>query len=133
MKEYDVWLQEQADFLRARAFDKLDIDNLIEELEGLVRGEKAAVESLAYQIILHLLLIDYWREESERNRNHWRSEIINFQFQLQNKLTTNLTQHLSARLPSIYAKALKGAKLKTGLGARFPNSLPYPLQTIIGE
>ncbi len=36
------------------------MENLIEELEALVRGEKAAVESLAYQIILHKLLIQYW-------------------------------------------------------------------------
>ncbi len=132
-KEYDVWLQEQANFLRDRAFDKLDIEELIEELEGLVKGEKAAVESFAYQIILHLLLIDYWHEESERNRNHWRSEIVNFQFQLQNKLTTNLNKHLSDRLTSIYAKALKGARLKTGLRDRFPELLPYSLEKIIGD
>ncbi|MDJ0901826.1 MAG: DUF29 family protein [Xenococcus sp. MO_188.B8] len=39
-KDYDLWLQEQANFLRSHSFEKLDIKNLIEELEALVRGEK---------------------------------------------------------------------------------------------
>lgn len=130
--EYDSWLQYQIDRLRNRQFNELDIDNLIEELEALVRGEKSAVESLTYQILLHLLLIDYWQEESEMNRNHWRSEVNNFQFQLNNKLTTNLMKHLSDRLEFIYSKARKGAELKTGLTHRFPEKLPYSFATIVG-
>ena len=68
-KDYDLWLQEQADLLRSHSFKDLDINNLVGELEALVRGEKSAVEGFAYQIMLHLLLVDYWKEESESNRN----------------------------------------------------------------
>ena len=93
-KDYDLWLQEQANLLRSHSFEKLDINNLIEELEALVRGEKSAVESFAYQIILHLLLVDYWKEESERNRNHWKAEVSSFQFQLSNKITANFINYL---------------------------------------
>ena len=87
--------------MKSHSFAELDIDNLIEELE-----------SFTYQILLHLLLIDYWTSESERNRNHWRSQINGFQYQLQNRLTTNLSSNLN----KIYNKAKKGAGLKTGLG-----------------
>lgn len=133
-RDYDLWLQEQADKLKARAFADLDLDNLVEELESLVRGEKSAVESFAYQIILHLLLIDYWTTESERNRNHWRAEINGFQYQLQNKVTTNLSNHLSDNLDKIYRKAKKGAELKTGLKDNiFPELCPYELIEILGE
>ena len=133
-RDYDLWLQEQADRLKSRAFDELDIDNLVEELESLVRGEKSAVESFAYQIILHMLLIDYWISESERNRNHWRAEINGFQYQLQNKLTTNLSNHLSNNLCKIYKKAKRGAKLKTGLSENnFPDVCPYNLIEILGN
>lgn len=118
--EYDRWLESQIEALRSHDFNNLDLNNLIEELEALVRGEKSAVESLVYQILLYFLLIDYWHEESEWNRNHWRSEINNFQFQLNNKLTTNLTKHLIDRLEVIYTKARKGAQLKTGLNDRLP-------------
>ncbi len=132
-KDYDLWLQEQANLLRTHSFDELDINNLIEELEALVRGEKSAVESFVYQIILHLLLVDYWQEESERNRNHWRAEVSSFQFQLSNKLTTNLINHLQPRLPKLYARARKTAILKTGLKQRFPENCPYTLEDILGE
>ena len=130
--EYDRWLESQIEALRSHDFNNLDLNNLIEELEALVRGEKSAVESLVYQILLHFLLIDYWHEESEWNRNHWRSEINNFQFQLNNKLTTNLTKHLIDRLEVIYPKARKGAQLKTGLNDRFPENLCYLWEKIVG-
>ncbi len=132
-KDYDLWLQEQANLLRSHSFDELDINNLIEELEALVRGEKSAVESFTYQIILHLLLVDYWKEESERNRNHWKAEVSSFQFQLSNKITTNFINYLYQRLPEIYAKARKTATLKTGLSQRFPEDCPYSLEDILGE
>ena len=45
--EYDSWLLEQAQLLRDRDFQHLDIDNLVEELEALVRGEKSSVEQFA--------------------------------------------------------------------------------------
>ncbi|MEL6438469.1 MAG: DUF29 domain-containing protein [Cyanobacteria bacterium J06621_8] len=132
-KDYDLWLKQQAELLKSRSFNELDINNLIEELEALVRGEKSAVESFAYQIILHLLLVDYWTEESPRNQNHWKAEISSFQFQLSNRITTNLTNHLLQRLPKLYLIAKKTATLKTGLNQRFPENCPYTLEDILGE
>lgn len=133
MLEYDTWVQTQIDCLRSCDMEKLDASGLIEELEALVRGEKSAVESLVYQIILHLLLIDYWHEESLWNRRHWQSEVDSFQFQLNGRLTTNLKNHLSDRLDFIYAKARKGAISKTGLPDRFPSVSLYGLAQILGE
>ncbi|MGK7897062.1 MAG: DUF29 domain-containing protein [Xenococcus sp. (in: cyanobacteria)] len=132
-QDYDLWLQEQANLLRSRSFDKLDLNNLIEELEALVRGEKSAVESFTYQVILHLLLVDYWQEESERNRNYGQAEVSSFQFQLSNKITTNLLKHLARRLPKLYSRARKTAILKTGLNQRFPENCPYALEDILEE
>lgn len=129
----DIWLSEQIKALQQGKLDALDVPHLIEELEALVRGEKSAVESFVYQIILHLLLIDYWHEESEWNRRHWRSEIDGFQFQLNNRLTTNLKMHLSDRLDFIYGKARKNAVSKTGLADRFPDRMPYDLLQILGD
>ena len=76
--EYGSWLLEQAQLLRDRDFQHLDIDNLVEEIEALVRGERSSVEQFAYLIMLHLLLIEYWYEQSEWNRDHWEAEITGF-------------------------------------------------------
>lgn len=129
--EYDRWLEEQIRLLNQREFEYLDVDNLIEELKALGRAEKSAIKSLVYQIILHLLLIDYWQEESEYNRNHWLAEVDAFQLQLEDKLTTNLSIFAQDNLPRLYAKARKNAVRKSRLAAdRFPVSCPYTLEDI---
>ena len=134
--EYDSWLLEQAQLLRDRDFQHLDIDNLVEELETLVRGEKSSVEQFAYLIMLHLLLIEYWHEQSEWNRNHWEAEITGFRLQLNNKLTTNLRNHLAQRLDFLYGKAYQAAAKKTKSsinGDRFPQARKYSLEDIIND
>lgn len=134
--EYDSWLLEQAQLLRDRDFEHLDIDNLVEELEALVRGEKSSVEQFAYLIILHLLLVDYWHEQSEWNRNHWEAEITGFRLQLNNKLTTNLRNHLLERLDFLYGKAYQAAVKKTKSsiqGDRFPQERKYSLEDILND
>ncbi|MDJ0579722.1 DUF29 domain-containing protein [Crocosphaera sp.] len=134
--EYDSWLLEQAQLLRDRNFQHLDIDNLVEEIEALVRGEKSSVEQFAYLIMLHLLLIEYWYEESEWNRNHWEAEITGFRLQLNNKLTTNLRNHLAQRLDFLYSKAYQAAVKKTKSsinGDRFPQERKYSLEDIIND
>lgn len=134
--EYDSWLLEQAQLLRERDFEHLDVDNLVEELEALVRGEKASVEQFAYLIMLHLLLVDYWHEQSEWNRNHWEAEITGFRLQLNNKLTTNLRNHLLERLDFLYGKAYQAAVKKTKstiCGDRFPQKRQYSLEDILND
>ena len=134
--EYDSWLLEQAQLLRDRDFQHLDIDNLVEEIEALVRGEKSSVEQFAYLIMLHLLLIEYWYEQSEWNRDHWEAEITGFRLQLNNKLTTNLRKHLAQRLDFLYGKAHQAAVKKTKSsinGDRFPQERKYSLEDIIND
>ena len=134
--EYDSWLLEQAQLLRDRDFQHLDIDNLVEEIEALVRGEKSSVEQFAYLIMLHLLLIEYWYEQSEWNRDNWEAEITGFRLQLNNKLTTNLRNHLAQRLDFLYGKAYQAAVKKTKSsinGDRFPQERKYSLEDIIND
>lgn len=134
--EYDSWLLEQAQLLRQRDFEHLDLDNLVEELEALVRGEKSSVEQFAYLIMLHLLLIDYWHEQSEWTRNHWEGEITGFRLQINNKLTTNLRNHLVKRLDFLYTKAYQAAVKKTKSsikGDRFPKERKYSLSDILED
>ena len=129
--EYDIWLEEQVEILRQGKYADLDVENLIEELLALGRAEKSAVKSLVYQILLHLLLIDYWKEESEYYRNHWLSEVNAFQLQLEDKLTTNLSRFAEENLLTLYEKAKKNAVRKSNLkGDRFPELCPYTLEDI---
>ena len=151
--EYDSWLLEQAQLLRDRDFEHLDINNLVEELEALVRGEKSAVEQFAYLIMFHLLLVDYWHEQSEWNRDQrcdpseassdweraprdWEAEITGFRLQLNNKLTINLRNYLLKRLDFLYGKAYQAAVKKTKSsikGERFPQERKYSLEDLLND
>ncbi|MGF1588788.1 MAG: DUF29 domain-containing protein [Pleurocapsa sp.] len=135
-REYDSWLLEQVEILRQRDFENLDVNNLIEELEALVRGEKSSIEQFAYLIMLHLLLVDYWHEQAKWTRDRWEAEITGFRLQLNNKLTTNLYNHLSDRLDFLYDKARQAAIKKTQSsiqGDRFPINRKYSLEDILND
>jgi hypothetical protein len=129
-KEYDRWLTETIKLLKNRQFDRVDYEHLIEELEALARSEKSAVKSLILQILIHLLLYEFWTAERARNSNHWAGEIITFRVQLEDKLTTNLSKFLELELENIYQNARLIAEKKTGL-KNLPITCPYSLTQIL--
>lgn len=128
----DRWLEETIRLLNNRQLEDIDCQNLIEELEDLGNEQKRAVESLLEQVIRHLLLYQYWQSQFAENANHWEAEIIGFRTQIRRRLTTNLRQHLSKELPSIYRDALKFVKAKTKLNL-LPSECPYSLDNLLDE
>jgi hypothetical protein len=46
--DFYAWLQSQADLLRRRRFDRLDLENIIEEIDSLGREQIHSVESLSF-------------------------------------------------------------------------------------
>lgn len=127
-----LWLKETIKLLKANHLEELDLENLIEELENLGRRDKAKVASLLEQIIRHLLLLQYWTEESEYNSGHWKAEIRSFRNQLKRNLTTNLYQYLENELTSIYDDALGYVIEKTeGKLDNLPQSCTYTLEQIL--
>ena len=125
-----LWLEEMIKLLRANRLDELDVENLIEELESLGRKDKNKAESLLEQIIRHILLLQYWLEESEYNAAHWEAEIDSFRTQLRRHLTTNLSQHLEAEFKHIYQDALRYVTKKTQLKT-LPQTCPYTLEQLL--
>lgn len=126
-----LWLEKIIILLKEQKFYELDLENLIEELEDLGSEKKHAVASLTEQIIRHLLLLEYWTIELERNQIHWRTEIIGFRNQIDERLTTNLHNHLEQELSFIYKRALKYVQSKTNYQVDFPSSCPYSLEQIL--
>lgn len=124
------WLLKTIELLKNRQLNELDIDNLIEELIALSKREKRRVNSLLEQIIIHLLLYQYWKEESLTNANHWRGEIDVFRNQLNDDLSTNLKNELNNNLESLYERALRVVKSKSGLDS-FPKNCPYSLTELL--
>jgi hypothetical protein len=119
-----LWLEETIELLKAKRFEALDLDNLIEELEDLGNEKKFRVASLLEQIIRHFLLLQFWTNEREYNQDHWELEIVNFQIQLKRGLTTNLRNYLQNELTNIYEDAVFFVRKKTKNKVTFPILVP---------
>ncbi|MEH2235593.1 DUF29 domain-containing protein [Nostoc sp.] len=127
-----LWLEETIKLLKANHLEELDLENLIEELENLGRRDKAKVASLLEQIVRHLLLLQYWTEESQYNYGNWKAEIRSFRNQLKRHLTTNLYQYLENELASIYDDALGYIIDKSeGKLDNLPQSSTYTLEQLL--
>ena len=46
----------------------LDLENLIEEFETLAKIDNHQVKSLLEQVIRHLLLLQFWTQEYDKNK-----------------------------------------------------------------
>ncbi|NES46342.1 MAG: DUF29 domain-containing protein [Moorea sp. SIO2C4] len=134
---YDVdneqWLLSTLKLLKEKRLENLDIEHLIEELEGLSRRDKLTVESFLEQIIRHLLLLNYWQDQYDYNANHWQAEIMSFRTQLDEYLTQNLRNHLQHNQGKVYQKALKYVIKKTGMMIQFPEDCPYTLEQLLNQ
>ncbi|WP_373479572.1 DUF29 domain-containing protein [Geminocystis sp.] len=127
-----LWIQETVKLLKEKQFNELDLENLIEELEDLGNEKKHRVRSLLEQIIRHLLLLEYWDSEYERNANHWEAEVIGFRNQLNDRMTSNFYKYLETDLHSIYQNALRYAKRKSKLN-NLPSECPYNIDQLLDE
>lgn len=128
-----LWLLETIELLKQKKIQELDIENLIEELESLARKDKNAVASLLEQVIRHLLLLQYWTVEMDRNSAHWQAELYGFRNQLKRKLTTNLRNYLQETYSEIYKDALGYVKIKTQFKVDFPEECPYTLEQLLEQ
>lgn len=127
-----LWLEATIELLKQKQFNKLDVENLIEELINLGKRDLAKAKSLLRQIIIHILLLQYWQVEYERNYRHWLGEIKTFRYDLNNHLTTNLMNKLQDDLENIYQSAVDFVQVKTDLTI-FHEKCPYTLAQLLDD
>ena len=135
--DFYVWALAQADLLRARRFDALDLENLIEEVEGLADTKLAAVLSNAAVVIEHLLELQH--SPATDPRNSWRAGVREHRRRLWIESTPRLTQILAERLSELYARARDDAAAgmrdhgEHAAADALPTACPYTLDQIAGD
>jgi hypothetical protein len=131
--DFPLWAERQAALLRARRFDELDLENLIEEVEDLSRRERKSVESYVDTIIEHLLKVNL--SPSDRPRRGWLVTIDKQRVKLARELTTTLRNHLQAELQALYAglrRPVARQLEKDGVSLdALPTTCPYTLDQIL--
>jgi hypothetical protein len=101
------WTQDQAALLRAlpRSSNRLDIDNLAEEIEDMGRAEIKEISSLLRQTLVHLVKIAFASEAP--SVAHWVGEASGFQGDAVLAFSPGLRQRLD--LPKIWSVAKRNA------------------------
>jgi hypothetical protein len=83
-EDFYVWTESQAALLRRRQFDALDLDNLIEEVEGLGDAKRSAVLNNASIVIEHLLELQF--SPAQDPRRIWAESIVEHRPRLELRL-----------------------------------------------
>jgi hypothetical protein len=130
-QDFNLWLAATVELLKTRQVERLDYENLIEEIEAMGRSEKRALESNLRQLLLHLLK---WRYQSQKQSNSWAYSIAEHSLRLTKALqeSPSLKRYLEEILPECYQDARLLAKKETGLEmAFFPAELPFKIADIL--
>ncbi len=129
-RDFYTWTQEQAKLLRQRDLDHLDVDNLLEEIESMVRLERRQLVSRLEVLLVHLLR---WRHQPELRSRSGDLTIVEQRRRLQKLLRQNpgLQSHLAKSLQA-YDDATFGAMCETGLPQEtFSSVASYSVEQVL--
>ncbi|KJU81418.1 protein containing DUF29 [Candidatus Magnetobacterium bavaricum] len=111
--------------MRQGRLTEIDIENIIEELEGMARNNKREIASRLEVLIMHLLK---WQYQPKRRSRSWRATINNQIKEIKRLLEDNPS--LKYNIEAVIAKEFIAAKLtfedETGISAKaLPETCPY--------
>ena len=105
--DYLLWTQETIAKLKAKDFDRIDFDNLIEEIEDLGRSYRDELESRLDVLLSHILKRLY--VPLVNDYNGWEKTIREHRKQIRRRLekSPSLKNYLSEIFDKIWQDALK--------------------------
>jgi hypothetical protein len=124
-QDFNLWLETTSQLLKQRQFNALDIENLVEEIEGMGKSQKNALKSNLRVVLMHLLKYKY---QPEKRSNSWLYSIFEHRTRLQDTLedSPSLKPYLQQVFGKCYQDARKEASLETGLPlSLFPDKSPF--------
>jgi len=137
--DYSAWANRNIELLRSRRFADVDLEHIIEELEGMSKSDRNELVSHLVILLAHLLK---WQLQLDQLKmqlpgfvgQSWRSTIIEQRVQMERQLEDqpSLRSYLPAAVVKAYPYAVKLARRETGLpGSRFPVDCPFSLPQIL--
>lgn len=136
-EDFYVWAERQAELLRARRFDDLDLEHLIEEVEDLGASLKSSVLNNSRVVMEHLLKLQH--SPATEPRNKWRATVREHRRRVQADLTPSLRRALEEELHALYGMAKEDAAAsmrdygESAAADALPVVCPYALDQILGD
>jgi hypothetical protein len=126
--DYVAWLEEQVAHLRAGRLSAVDVDNVAEELESLMRKERRQLRNRLEVLIAHLLK---WDHQPAQRSNRWRASVAEQRARIRRLLqdSPSLKRSVAESAREVYVDAVEQAAIETGLSeGALPQALPYTVE-----
>jgi hypothetical protein len=129
--DFYTWTQEQAQLLRERRFDNLDLENLVDEVASVGSSEKREIRNRLKVLLTHLLK---WRFQSGRRGSSWSDTLFSQRQNLTDILdgSPSLRPYFEHAIKAAYAGAKVSASKQTGLAIGiFPEECPFSVAEML--
>jgi hypothetical protein len=135
--DFYVWARNQAELLRDKRLDELDLANLIEEVEDLAGAMRRSVRNRTITIMVHLLRLQH--SPAIDPRLGWRETIRTQRTRILTDLTPTVGRELANELSEVYLRArhdAEGSLRDHGdqdAADALPVTCPYTFDQITGD
>ena len=130
-RDFVLWIDTQLEILRARKFELLDLDNIIEEFEAMGRNQRRELKSRLRVLLIHLLKCQF---QPDRKSRSWLDTLKEQRIELRDLLTDSpsLRRHVAEVAATTYNNAVERAVIQTGMDRRcFPDENPYTAEQLL--
>jgi Domain of unknown function DUF29 len=129
--DFYAWTQQQAQLLRERRWNDLDLDNLVDEVESVGRSDKRQIESRLEILLAHLLT---WRFQPGGRGANWIGTLFEQRRRLMGLLdeSPSLREFAEKEVFNSYGPARLLAAKETGIALGvFPEQCPFTPEQVL--
>ena len=129
--DFALWAAEQATLIADSKFGRVDIENVVGELEYLGNGQKNEIESRLCVLMAHMLK---WQFQPAERSNSWRATLLGQRKEIARiiKRSPSLRTYPATVYLDEYELAVLNAPGETGLSTEaFPAACPYTIEQIL--
>lgn len=126
-----LWFEQQVELLRTGQFNRLDLGNLIEELEAMPARDRRELRSRLEVLLIHLLKFQF---QPEHRCGSWLGTISGQRSEIAGllKQSPSLRREVQHYADSSYANAVFRASSETGLPkTTFPTENPFDCEQLL--
>jgi len=122
-RDLNLWVEDTIAKLKAGDFQNLDVENLIEEIEGVTNSDKQQIENRLQRLIEHILKRCY--VSMPDCYRGWQVTIVNQRQKLTRLLrqSPSLKRHFSESFDEAFDNALKIVRIEYDV--KFPDSWQF--------